>query len=168
MCNNPSLLAVNVAERIWPGRRCCLTVSLGTGLNEKKQGGVQGGTDMQGVSQIIEEIVEHLTNVEIVHNLLKAEKKDNYVRLNPPNIDIALDESDPKKIQKMLEITSEYIYNNDIQFEATAKSLFASSECFLLTLQVGFLTYLLRSVLFAIGQRVSNTTYLPNSRSQWK
>jgi len=130
VANNPSLIALQEAHRIWPNENIRLLVSVGTGSSPLCP-------RQEGMSSYIETgsaLLESATNVEEAHRALEVISnllpELKYYRLNPtdPRCEMDLDCVDPQKWKNLESAADEYANQVSDTYEEIANALLDSKD----------------------------------------
>lgn len=118
-CNNPAMMGIMEARRLWPDRQIECVVSVGTGEVPRVKRNASALHRFIDDSKIV---LESSCNVERVDEalgtLLPLIPETKYFRFNPVDsrCDIELDEIDKQALKKLREATDEYVKSENERF----------------------------------------------------
>jgi hypothetical protein len=119
-CNNPALMGIMEARRLWPDRQIECVVSVGTG--EVPRVKRKDASSFHRLIDASEVMLESSCNVERVDEalgtLLPLIPETKYFRFNPVDsrCDIDLDEIDKQALKRLREATDEYVKSENERF----------------------------------------------------
>jgi len=119
-CNNPAMMGIMEARRLWPDRQIECVVSVGTG--EVPRVKRKDASSFHRLIDASEVMLESSCNVERVDEalgtLLPLIPETKYFRFNPVDsrCDIDLDEIDKQALKRLREATDEYVKSENERF----------------------------------------------------
>ena len=118
LTNNPSLVAIHEAQKLWPGENPHCVVSLGMGRSERpvqnQISAENGENNKLSLAKKFSRIVDAATDTEIAHVALHDLLPGHvYFRFNPILREYTpLDETRPEKMKNLREDTKMYLRRN--------------------------------------------------------
>ena len=128
--NNPSMVAMHEAQRLWPDRPVEVLVSLGTGIPATRP----KGTPASNILELITILMNSACSADKVHKALQlfspAIQGMQYFRFQVADerCDIKLDCTDPEKLEALLAAFAEYCEEHGGEFQAAADALLRAEE----------------------------------------
>ena len=128
-CNNPSMLAVMEARRLWPDRPVDAVVSLGTGIVPTKRRETSGLLNATMTATSMRVLMDSACEVDrtdaALRTLLPMIPGTKYFRFNPVDerCDVELDETEAGLLQGLTDATDEYVARNDAGFAECCAAL---------------------------------------------
>lgn len=126
LTNNPTRLAIDEAQCIWPDEDIQCIVSLGTGRYEPVLFPERDPNESANkIPDIFNKIIDSASDTEGLHQGLMAMLPgDKYYRLNPYlSCDIKLSDNCPQLMTLMQDVANQYLENNDWKVQKLAKQL---------------------------------------------
>uniref|UniRef100_A0A7S0IGJ9 Patatin n=1 Tax=Micromonas pusilla TaxID=38833 RepID=A0A7S0IGJ9_MICPS len=128
-CNNPSMLAMMEARRLWPDRPIDVVVSLGTGIVPAKRRETSGLLNATMTATSMRVLMDSACEVDrtdaALRTLLPMIPGTKYFRFNPVDerCDVELDETEAGLLQGLTDATDEYVLRNDAGFAECCAAL---------------------------------------------
>lgn len=133
VANNPSQIAFDEARLLWGNYPIDCIVSLGTGLSEKREIATKQQLpqfirnlignridDAVDAVDLLKRFVSLITSSETTHQAMKSLttlQGIRYWRYNPKITSVELDETDERKLQKLMDEASSYMLNHKSSLE---------------------------------------------------
>ena len=128
-CNNPAMLGVMEARKLWPDRPIDCVVSLGSGVFERRARDASSALSGGRLNDLQKVVLESCCSVdrvdESLRTLLPMIPGARYFRFNPtdPRCEIELDATDPAQLRGLVDATREYVRAEDATFEEACDAL---------------------------------------------
>ena len=128
-CNNPAMLGVMEARRLWPDRPIDCVVSLGSGVFERRSRDASSTLSGGRLNDLQKVVLESCCSVdrvdESLRTLLPLIPGAKYFRFNPvdPRCEIELDATDHAQLRGLREATDEYVAREDALFTEACAAL---------------------------------------------
>jgi hypothetical protein len=128
-CNNPAMLGVMEARRLWPDRPIDCVVSLGSGVFERRSRDASSTLSGGRLNDLQKVVLESCCSVdrvdESLRTLLPLIPGAKYFRFNPvdPRCEIELDATDHAQLRGLSEATAEYVAREDALFAEACAAL---------------------------------------------
>ena len=133
-CNNPAMLGVMEARRLWPDQNIDCVVSLGSGAFAPRRRDASSALSGGRLNDLQKVVLESCCSVdrvdESLRTLMALVPGSKYFRFNPTDArcEIELDATDKTQLESLCDATDVYVKRNDTKFAEACDALCPAGE----------------------------------------